>query len=98
MNEPNYEFVKGTGWVPMFERKLLAFDHEGKSYWVVDRPPQPGEFFMGYDFTNDDWYVDGLLDLSKPAQFLLEDTGPLHTFDGKPGYWDAYLTLVPCDE
>lgn len=99
MSEPTYYYTPGSGWVPMFERKMLAFDSDKKAIWLIDRPPENGELYLGYDHKNDHWYVNGQLDFAGPIEYMGETSiSELNKFNNEnKGYWTAYMTVVPCD-
>lgn len=45
-SEPNYEYVKGQGWVIVQRERFVTTDAEGKTVYLEKRPPVKGERYF----------------------------------------------------
>lgn len=45
MNEPNYVYVKGEGWVPYNGPEFVIVNHPEKTFRLEQRRPNPGETY-----------------------------------------------------
>lgn len=46
MSDVTYEYCKGEGWIPSIEKRYAAKTSEGRFVWIVDRQPEPGEYWV----------------------------------------------------
>lgn len=45
VTEPVYEYIRGKGWNPKYERSIVTKDRDGKSIIVIERVPNKGEAY-----------------------------------------------------
>jgi hypothetical protein len=101
MSEPFYEYLgKKVGWALVYERKILAFDKNGKKCWLIDRMPRVGEIHLGYSESEPEWWDGTSLNFKGPIDFIkcssLDNLGPLG--DNNPLELGHYLTVVPIND
>jgi hypothetical protein len=97
MTEPEYIYVKGSGWVPFFESALIGTSRDGKQYHITERTPKTGEKYMRIT-TNGAWYKNGKLDPNRPLNHLKSCTmRDLYSWglSDRPQLNFTYLVVVP---
>jgi hypothetical protein len=103
--EPIYEFIRGTGWIPTLkpQRKIYI---RGRNFWLLDRNPRKGELYRaktrGWGFEDP---VTGGANLDAFERLIRRSYGrggsndaPYKTRVGACSRTMVYVTLVPCDE
>jgi hypothetical protein len=92
MNEPEYRFVKGVGWVPGYEESHTFTTELGIKVTFINREPAIGEYGNYVETGPGSWYyADGKVQLVR-----LEDWGKRSIYEKGNGEWTG-ARLVTTD-
>lgn len=96
MNEPEYVFVKGKGWIAQTINCIRATTRDGHNAWVYERLPERGEKYVCVDRV---WrYPDGSVNLhflvKHIAHYEYKQWHRTDFEDWDPDFDDGAVTVV----